>query len=113
MTLSMASLARIVVALTLLIAAFVVAPVADAATCVPEIPSSHQTADHPPSGGDHSGKGADHGICSHGHCHHAGSEGRASPEVSSVPVTCVAHDLQRGDVVVSHRADGLKRPPRV
>ncbi|WP_292070320.1 hypothetical protein [Brevundimonas sp. UBA7534] len=113
MALAMATLARTVAALTLLIAAFVVGPGADAAACAPEIPSAHHAAEHPASGGDHSGKGADHGVCSHGHCHHSGSEKPASPDVAPVCANAaLGHDLDRGDVVASHRTDGLKRPPR-
>lgn len=112
MALSMATLARLIAALTLLVAAFVVAPVADAAACAPEIPSAHQAADHPPSGGDHT-SGGDHGICSHGHCHHSGTERPTLAEVATLsPISPVVHGLARGDVVVSHPSDGLKRPPR-
>lgn len=113
MGLSMTRFMKMLAALTLLIAAFVVVPSADAATCVPEIRSAHQALDHPQSGGDHSETGAEHGTCSHGHCHSAASARTAVVDYSaSVHPVRVAHDLPRDDVAVSHPSDGLKRPPR-
>ena len=70
MTWSMTTWAKLIVAMTLVFAAFFFAPAVDAATCLPEPPAAHAVVDHDQSEGDHSGKSGGHGICSHGHCHH-------------------------------------------
>ncbi len=113
MGLSMTRFMKMLAALSLLIAVFVVVPSVDAATCVPEMPSAHQVADHHPSSGDHNERGADHGTCSHGHCHSAASARTAVIDYAATvhPVRRV-HDRPRDDVAVSHPSDGLKRPPR-
>ncbi|MCV0415102.1 MAG: hypothetical protein K5831_09490 [Brevundimonas sp.] len=114
MTWSMSTWAKLIVAATIVFAAFVFAPVADAATCMPEPPAAHAVVDHDQGDGDHSGKGAGHGICSHGHCHH-NATGRANtidavaPSFGEPPVQSGRQD----DFRASISPDGPKRPPRV
>lgn len=114
MTWSMVTWAKLMLVVTLVTAAFFVAPVADAATCAPERPVSYVVLDHNPDNGDHSGSGADHGICSHGHCHHNGAarldaNDNAVLQAYARPV----HALPFSDFPTSISPDGLKRPPRV
>lgn len=109
----MSTWAKLIAAVTLLVAAFVVAPMADAATCAPEAPAAHLQADHDPSTGDHTGKGADHGVCAHGHCHHVTGERASTPEIGLAGYEArTLHGRLRDDVAPSHAPDGLKRPPR-
>ena len=111
MTWSNTTWAKLIAALTLFIAAFVVAPGVDAATCAPELPSAHASADHDNRDGDHGGGG--HGLCSHGHCHHAGAQ-RADmgDTVSTVPCHRTVLPVPRTRDHPSNAPDGLKRPPR-
>lgn len=96
----------------LAIAAFVVAPSADAASCAPEPPAAHALVDHNPADGDHEGRDGKHGVCVHGHCHHSlALRPEASP--ASVWFAPVAERLVRIDLLrASSAPDGLKRPPR-
>lgn len=108
----MRTLARVFAALTLVIAAFVVSPVTDAAACAPEPPAAHQTMDHDPQSGDHSGQG-EHGVCAHGHCHHTAGERHAATEFAAAALFVRApRVVPRDDGPVSFAAEGLKRPPR-
>lgn len=112
MTWSMASLARLFAALTLVIAAFVVVPVSDAAACAPEPVAAHQSFDHDPAGGDHSAPG-ENGVCAHGHCHHTASERHATSEFGIAEAFVqTRHDRPQDDGVASFAANGLMRPPR-
>lgn len=107
------TLARLIAAVTLLIAAFLVAPVADAAICAPETPAAQAIADHDLSPGHRSDGGAEHGACSHGHCHHAQGERASGADLAIAPVHARArHDPPRDDAAASRAPDGLKRPPR-
>lgn len=108
----MASLARLFAALTLVIAAFVVVPVSDAAACAPEPAAAHQSVDHDPAGGDHSAPG-ENGVCAHGHCHHTATERHTTSDFGfAVDFIQARHDRPHDDGVTSFAADGLKRPPR-
>lgn len=108
---SMATLTKLVAAMTLVIAVFVVVPVADAAACVPEAPSSHQTVNHDPADGDHSGP--EHGVCSHGHCHQTASERPSFSDFDGSPMIArPRHDWPRDDFVGAFATDGPMRPPR-
>lgn len=115
---------RLILAATLVFAAFVVAPVADAATCGVEPASAAASIDASgDSAGAHndpvdreqgSGKAGDHGLCAHGHCHQtstARSDAAEPRAPESYPV------LKRGpmhdNLHASTAPDGLKRPPRV
>ncbi|GEC02251.1 hypothetical protein EJ082_16285 [Brevundimonas diminuta] len=110
---SMATLARISAVLTLVIAAFLVAPVTDAAACAPEPLAAHQSLDHDPSAGDHNGSGGDMGLCSHGHCHHTASERHVTDEIDSAELSGhTTHAAPLNDGPASFPNNGLKRPPR-
>lgn len=107
------TLARLFAALTLVIAAFIITPVTDAAACAPEPPTIHQVIDHDPRAGDHNSPGGDQGLCAHGHCHHTASERHPTRDFILVgPPAHVQHDRPLDDRVVSFASDGLKRPPR-
>lgn len=109
----MASLARLFAALTLVIAAFVVVPVSDAAACAPEPVAAHQAFDHDPAAGDHNGPGGEHGLCAHGHCHHTASERHATSEFGLAEAFVqTRHGRPQDDGVASFAANGLMRPPR-
>lgn len=114
MTRPMATWAKLILAVILVTAAFLVAPMADAATCIPEPPVAHALVDHDPGAGDHSGLGGDHGICAHGHCHHNGAA--RSDAGDGLPIQVYArpvHAQPSTDLLASIAPDGLKRPPRV
>ena len=112
MTWSMATWAKLILAVTFVAAAFFVAPIADAATCQPEPPAAHALVDHDPAEGDHTG-GNDHGICSHGHCHHtAAARGTLSEDLPIQTFARPIHAFPPSDVFGSITPDGLKRPPR-
>lgn len=110
---SMTTWARLIAAVTLLVAAFVVAPAADAATCAPETPAAHALGDHEITSGEHSGKTTDDGVCAHGHCHHAQGERSPGEHVFDAGLCAQSpHDRPRDDAVATRAVDGLKRPPR-
>ncbi|WP_348685192.1 hypothetical protein [uncultured Brevundimonas sp.] len=114
MTWSMTTWARLIVAATIVFAAFFFAPAVDAATCLPEPPAAHAIVDHDQGGGDHSDKGAGHGVCSHGHCHHtttarANGVDAIAPAFGEPPLESGRQDDFRASIT----PDGLKRPPRV
>ncbi|MBN8529140.1 MAG: hypothetical protein J0M36_07890 [Caulobacterales bacterium] len=114
MTWSMTTWAKLIVAMTLVFAAFVFAPSVDAATCMPELPAAHSSVDHNPEDGDHGDKSGSHGICSHGHCHHTSAA--RGPGVDAVAPSFGEPPLQSGredDFRASITPDGLKRPPRI
>lgn len=112
MTWSMTTWARLVLAATLVVAAFFVVPVADAATCVPELPAAHASVDHDPSQGDHTGS-AEHGICAHGHCHHtASARAEAGDDLPLQVYSRPVHAFPVSEVRASIAPDGLIRPPR-
>lgn len=113
MTWSMAVWAKLILAVTLVAAVFLVAPIADAATCAPEAPTAHVGIDQDPGDGDQTGLGGDHGLCAHGHCHHNGA---ARSDVNdSLPMQDhgrPVHAFPLSDFPASTSPDGLKRPPR-
>lgn len=109
---SIRRLARVLAALTLVIAVFAVIPATDAAACAPEIPALEQVLDQH-SGDRHDGKGAEPGACAHGHCHHTASERHSVPEVDvTAPYAPAPRVVPGDDTTVSFAPDGLKRPPR-
>lgn len=109
----MTTWARLIAAVTLLVAAFIVAPAADAATCAPETPAAHALADHEVTSGDHSEKGSDPGVCAHGHCHHAQGERSSAEHTFDAGLYAQSsHDRPRDDSVATRAVEGLKRPPR-
>lgn len=107
---SKATLAKLFVAMTLVLAAFVFAPVSDAAACAPEPVSAHQTLDHNHATDD---AGSDPGVCAHGHCHHTASARHAASDfMLAEPFARARHDLSIDDSMISFVTDGLMRPPR-
>lgn len=107
---SKTTLARFFVALTLVLAAFVLVPVSDAAACSPEPVSVHQTLDHNHAIDD---MGSDQSVCTHGHCHHTASARHAASDLLlAEPFASSAHNLSGDDSMVSFVTDGLIRPPR-
>lgn len=112
MTWSMATWAKLILAVTFVAAAFFVAPIADAATCQPQPPPAHAIAEHSPEEGDRT-VGSCHGICSHGHCHQmAVARGSLSEDLPFRTFSRPIHALRPSDVFGSITPEGLKRPPR-
>lgn len=114
MTWSMTTWAKLIVAMTLVFAAFFFAPAVDAATCLPEPPAAHAAIDYGDSDGDQTGKTGGHGVCAHGHCHHTSTARLGG--VDSIAPTFGQPLLQssgQDDFMASFNPDGLKRPPRV
>ncbi|WP_240893534.1 hypothetical protein [Brevundimonas sp. 'scallop'] len=100
--------------MTLVAAVFFVAPIADAATCVPETASAHAMVVEDAGDGDQVDLGAGHGVCTHGHCHHNGTAradvaDHIAMQIHARPV----HAFPSSDFPSSISPDGLKRPPRV
>lgn len=103
--------------IALLVAVFV-APAVDAAACAPEgsIAAAHMADDHAVADSgdkdDAGERGGDHGLCSHGHCHH-GSAGRIDSSPVTVKLT-LGEDRPpfTDDYLPSYASEGLKRPPR-
>lgn len=102
--------------IALMIAVFV-APSVDAAACGPEasIAAAHMVDTHPVADeGDKGdvGEPGDHGLCSHGHCHH-GSAGRLDSSAATVKLT-LGEDRPpfTDDYLPSYASEGLKRPPK-
>lgn len=113
MTWSTVTWAKLMLVMTFVAAAFFVAPIADAATCMPERPAAdHTLVDHDPSSGDHTSKGADHGLCAHGHCHHTAGRTPADDVLALPGYAEPVHALWPNDILASISSDGLKRPPR-
>ena len=113
MSWSMATWAKLIVVATIAFATLFLAPAVDAATCVAEPPAVHGGIAHDQNNGDHNTKSSEHGICSHGHCHHT-STARPNGLEAIVP-TFGEPPLQGGlqdDFLDSIAPDGLKRPPR-
>ncbi|RJT23454.1 hypothetical protein D5I55_10595 [Chakrabartia godavariana] len=109
---SMTTLARLLAALTLVVAAFAIAPIADAAACGPEPLAAHQVIDQDPAAGDHGGSG-EPGLCAHGHCHHTAGERHPSRDFVLIgPAPHVEHGRPLNDRLASCAPEGLKRPPR-
>ncbi len=95
---------------------FVMVTSVDAASCASESPTNHAAAavaDTPAGPGD-DGAPDQHGICSHGHCHHNGvatpqtpaSDGRVTLGEPRAPVRPAAR-------LTSRAPTGPERPPRV
>lgn len=101
--------------MALLLATFVVIPMADTFLCASEIVDAHSSAellvDADDSGSKGSGSDNDHGACSHGHCHHA--QAHVSPNTAPAAVSLqLAHKWPANDAIASHTPDGLIRPPK-
>lgn len=102
----------------LLLGAFAIIPLVDAAACMIEV----GTVDVPIAADG--GKQPDHqtqekgssfafvdGHCDHGHCHHTTSHVCATAS-GTAPVDRVRYDLMDFKKALSHSPDGLIRPPK-
>lgn len=108
----MMTLANLFAALTLVIAALVLAPAVDAATCAPDAAIAHQTltTEHAQDGSKDSHDRMGGEI--HGHCHHPGERPSSGDFSIAKPQAQASRYILRDDSTVSFASDGLKRPPR-
>jgi hypothetical protein len=106
---------RITAALiALFVAVLVLVPTVDAVACSAELEPPHaaQVVDGEPS--DAGGIESPHGVCSHGHCHHAGADLNGGLDVETSPATTEGSRAISGDDLLSSRVPaGPERPPRV
>ncbi|RAJ98296.1 hypothetical protein B0I24_10547 [Aliidiomarina maris] len=97
--------------MALLLATFVVIPMADAVLCASEGGDTYSYVET--HSDDSKDKDSDfgHGACSHGHSHHTYDHvpPRSAVEVASLPL---AHQWPDSDAIASHTPDGLMRPPK-
>lgn len=113
MTGSMAAWAKQILAVTLVVAAFLVAPIADAATCKFEPPLLEAFVAHDQGEGDRSGIDGCQGFCAHGHCRQIGVGcPDAFAGLSIPPHARPVHILLSIERRASISPDGLERPPR-
>lgn len=99
--------------LALFVTMFVLAPVADAATCAVEAEVSHTSTSISQPDEPTNAPSGDHGLCAHGHCHHSGV---ALPQPAPMKFSMghsTAPALKPSNAPsTSHSPNGLKRPPR-
>jgi hypothetical protein len=97
--------------MALLLAVFVVIPMADAVLCASEGGDAYSYVETHADDGKAHGADAGHGGCSHGHFHHPYAP---VPPHSAVEAIALAVTPQRPDsaVIASHTPEGLKRPPK-
>lgn len=109
---SVMTLANLFATLTLIIAALVIAPAADAAACAPDSLVAYQilSEDHAQDDAEH--VPGDVGGDIHGHCHHPGEPQACGDMQIAKPAAAASRYLLRDDGAVSFVADGLMRPPR-
>ena len=95
--------------MALLLATFVVIPMADAFLCASEGGDTYSYVET--HSYDSKDKDSDfgHGACSH--CHHTYDHvpPRSAAEAASLPL---AHQRPDSDAIASHTPDGLMRPPK-
>jgi len=97
----------------LLLAAFVVIPVADEVLCAFEDGDTYSYVETHSDDSRDSGFDFDfsHADCSHGHCHH--TYGHVPPNSTASPASLsLAHQWPDNDAFASHTSDGLMRPPK-
>lgn len=112
MAIDIGAILRRLLLVQLVLAVFLVAPMAEAASCTAELSPAHATLV------DDNGQGSksmekDHAICSHGHCHHT-SVTRTTGQISE-PVSFGKPPFDTGwhdDLLASVTPEGLMRPPR-
>ena len=97
--------------MALLLAAFVVIPMADAVLCASEGGDTYSYVET--HSGDSKDKDSDfgHDACSHGHCHHthAHVSTNSAPKTASLHMT---HAWPESDALASHTPNGLRRPTK-
>lgn len=105
------SFAHRLATLALLIAVFVVIPVADAALCALEGEATHLSLAVDEDGHEDDNLfDLSQGHCEHGHCHHTTSH--VSTDILASGTWRHAHHWPEYDTAVSYTPDGLKRPPK-
>lgn len=100
--------------IALFVAVLVLVPSIDAVACSAEFDPTHaaQVVDGDPADAD--GIETPHGVCSHGHCHHAGTDQNGTLDVEAAPVMTETSRAVSGDDLLSSRVPaGPERPPRV
>jgi hypothetical protein len=106
---------RITAALiALFVTVLVLVPTVDAVACSAELEPPHaaQVVDSDPADADD--VGAVHGVCSHGHCHHAASVLNSSADYDpSARVGVALRSMTGDDLLASRVPGGPERPPRV
>lgn len=97
--------------MALLLATFVVIPIADAVLCASEGGDTYSYVETHSDDSRDEGSDFDHGACSHGHCHHTHAH---VPPHSAAHAASLPLALQRpdSDAIASHTPDGLRRPPK-
>lgn len=97
----------------LFVAIFVLIPTVDAAACAVEVEPAHAAASVDNDGDDQRTDSDGHAICSHGHCHHAGTTLPSTPQQFALNAPNDANRLRpTSDSLTSRVPSGLKRPPR-
>lgn len=97
----------------LLLAAFVVIPVADEVLCAFEGGDTYSYVETHSDDNRDNGFDFDfnHADCSHGHCHH--THAHIPPNYALKIISLhLAHQRPDNDAVASHTSDGLIRPPK-
>lgn len=100
--------------IALFVALLVLVPSIDAVACSAEFEPTHaaRVVDGDPSDAD--GIESPHGVCSHGHCHHAGTDLNGGLDVEASPTTAESSPAVSGDDLLASRVPaGPERPPRV
>lgn len=105
---------RIVTALiALFVAVLVLVPSIDAVACSAELEPTHAAQVMEGDTGDGEDIGSPHGVCSHGHCHHAGTALRATQDFdASSSLEGRSRALIGDDLLSSRVPEGPERPPR-
>lgn len=105
---------RLLAALVALVVGLcVLGPAMEAAACGAEVETSHAAALLDDGHGEDSAGDAPHGVCAHGHCHHAAFAIPQGFDASNGPLIASAMLGGTGDGALRSRVpDGLKRPPR-
>lgn len=100
--------------IALFVAVLVLVPSFDAVACSAELEPTHaaQVVDGDPSDAD--GIESPHGVCSHGHCHHAANGQTGALDLDATPSPDVGSRAISGDDLLASRVPaGPERPPRV
>lgn len=99
--------------LALFVAAFVLVPFAEAATCIIETEPAHAASSFDPPEEPDDGSSGEQGLCVHGHCHHGGVVLARRTPADVAKAYVVSLDLKPIDApLASHSPSGLKRPPK-
>lgn len=108
-----ATLTRMLAALTIVFASLVVMPVGDALACSPESSAVQMVASYDAPSDDTQQPAETSGLCTHGHCHHAASDQLNIAEVPAPFSHTLIDGVARERVHVTAAPKGLLRPPRI